>query len=171
MCGIVGIQANNDVVKDIYQGLLAIQHRGQDAAGIITYNGSFHTKKGNGLVRDIFTAEHFQRLKGNVGIGHTRYPTIGGGRGEDAQPFLVNSPYGIIMAHNGNIINYAELKKTLFDKFHRLINSDNDVEVILNIFAQELAEMKTKTLKPQHVFRQWQKCLKRSKVAIPWWPT
>ncbi|MQY56688.1 amidophosphoribosyltransferase, partial [bacterium] len=73
---------------------MAIQHRGQDAAGMITYNGYFHTKKGNGLVRDIFTAEHFQRLTGNFGIGHTRYPTIGGGRGEDAQPFFVNSPYG-----------------------------------------------------------------------------
>lgn len=163
MCGIVGIQANDDVVRDIYQGLLAIQHRGQDAAGIITYNGSFHTKKGNGLVRDIFTAEHFQRLKGNVGIGHTRYPTIGGGRGEDAQPFLVNSPYGIIMAHNGNIINYAELKKTLFDKYHRLVNSDNDVEVILNIFAQELAEIKTRTVKPHHVFKAVAEVFKKVK--------
>lgn len=163
MCGIVGIQGNDDVARDIYQGLLAIQHRGQDAAGMITYNGYFHTKKGNGLVRDIFTAEHFQRLTGNVGIGHTRYPTIGGGRGEDAQPFFVNSPYGIIMAHNGNIINYAELKKTLFDKYHRLVNSDNDVEVILNIFAQELAELKTKTLKPQHVFKTVAEVFKKVK--------
>ena len=153
MCGIVGIYGNNDVVKDIYQGLLAIQHRGQDAAGIITFDGSFHTKKGNGLVRDIFHAEHFQRLKGNVGIGHTRYPTIGGGRGEDAQPFLVNAPYGILMAHNGNVINYSELKKILFNKYHRLVNSDNDVEVILNIFAQELANQKTRILKPHHVFK------------------
>lgn len=153
MCGIIGIYATDDVVKDIYQGLLAIQHRGQDSAGIITYDGRFHIKKGNGLVRDIFTAENFQRLTGNIGIGHTRYPTIGGGRGEDAQPFLVNSPFGIIMAHNGNVINYAELRKKIFNKYHRLLNSDNDVEVILNIFAQELSEQKPKKLKPQHIFK------------------
>ncbi|UCC39550.1 MAG: amidophosphoribosyltransferase [Candidatus Aminicenantes bacterium] len=153
MCGIVGIYATDNVVKDIYQGLLAIQHRGQDSAGIVTYDGRFHTKKGNGLVRDIFTAENFRRLKGNIGIGHTRYPTVGGGSGEDAQPFLVNSPFGIIMAHNGNVINYAELKETIFNKYHRLLNSDNDVEAILNIFAQELAEQKAKKLKPQHIFK------------------
>ena len=153
MCGIVGICGNSDVVKDIYQGLLSIQHRGQDSAGIITYDGHFHTKKGNGLVRDIFTAENVQRLEGKFGIGHTRYPTIGGGRGEDAQPFLVNSPFGIMMAHNGNIINYTELKTILVNQYHRHLNSDNDVEVILNIFAQELAEQKVRILKPQHVFQ------------------
>jgi amidophosphoribosyltransferase len=153
MCGVVGITGNENVVRDIYQGLLAIQHRGQDSAGIITYDGKFHTKKGNGLVRDIFTAENIERLKGNVGIGHTRYPTIGGGRGEDAQPFLVNSPFGIIMAHNGNVINYADLKKFLFERHQRLLNSDNDVEVILNILAQELAEQKIQKLAPKHIFK------------------
>lgn len=153
MCGVVGIFGNEDVVKDIYQGLLAIQHRGQDSAGIITYDGRFHVKKGNGLVRDIFTAENVARLTGNIGIGHTRYPTVGGGRGEDAQPFHVNSPFGIIMAHNGNVINYAELKKDLFDRYHRHLNSENDVEIILNVFAQELAEQKTRVLKPDHVFK------------------
>jgi len=163
MCGVVGIYGNDEVVRDIYQGLLALQHRGQDSAGIITYSNRFHIKKGNGLVRDIFTAEHVQRLRGNIGIGHTRYPTIGGVRGEDAQPFLVNSPFGIIMAHNGNVINYAELKKTLFEKYHRLLNSDNDVEIILNIFAQALAEQKTRTLKPQHVFKAVQEVFKRVK--------
>lgn len=163
MCGIVGIYGNNDVFRDIYQGLLAIQHRGQDSAGIIAYDGRFHTKKGNGLVRDIFTAEHAQRLKGNVGIGHTRYPTIGGGRGDDAQPFLVNSPFGIIMAHNGNVINYDQLKKILFEKYHRLLNSDNDVEAILNVFAQELAEQKPKTLKPQNVYKAVEGVFKKVK--------
>ncbi|MFQ6110255.1 MAG: amidophosphoribosyltransferase [Candidatus Aminicenantales bacterium] len=163
MCGIVGIFGNDDVFKDLYQGLLAIQHRGQDSAGIITYDGRFHTKKGNGLVRDIFTAENLQRLRGNIGIGHTRYPTIGGVRGEDAQPFLVNSPFGIIMAHNGNIINYAQLKKILFEKYQRLLNSDNDVEVILNVFAQELAEQKTKSLTPQNVYRAAESVFKKVK--------
>jgi len=153
MCGVIGIFSNGHVFRDLYQGLLAIQHRGQDAAGIITYDGRFHTKKGNGLVRDIFTAEHAQRLTGSIGLGHTRYPTIGGGRGEDAQPFQVNSPFGIIMAHNGNVVNYAELKQVLFEKYHRLLNSDNDVESILNVFAQELADQKARKLLPEHVFK------------------
>ncbi len=152
MCGIIGIYGNDDVFKDLYQGLLSIQHRGQDSAGIITYDGRFHTKKGNGLVRDIFTADNYLRLKGNIGIGHTRYPTIGGGRGEDAQPFFVNSPFGIIMAHNGNVINYSELKKILFDEYHRHLTSDNDVEIILNIFAQELSDQNIKTIRPENVF-------------------
>ncbi len=153
MCGVIGIMGNTEVFRDLYQGLLAIQHRGQDAAGIITYDGRFHTKKGNGLVRDIFTPDHLQRLTGNIGIGHTRYPTIGGGRSEDAQPFQVNSPFGIIMGHNGNVINYQELKTELFEKYHRLLNSDNDVEVILNVFAEELAAQKTRTLRPHHVYK------------------
>ncbi len=152
MCGVIGIYGNDDVFKDLYQGLLSIQHRGQDSAGIITYDGRFHTKKGNGLVRDIFTADNFRRLRGNIGIGHTRYPTIGGGRGEDAQPFFVNSPFGIIMAHNGNVINYAELKKILVDQYHRHLTSDNDVEIILNIFAQELAGQNIKSIKPKDIY-------------------
>ncbi len=152
MCGVIGVIGNQDAFREIYQGLLAIQHRGQDSAGIVTYDGRIHIKKGNGLVRDIFTLENAQRLKGNIGIGHTRYPTIGGGGGEDAQPFLVNSPFGIIMAHNGNVINYAELKKNLFEKYQRLLNSENDVEVILNIFAQELEEQKAKRLKPSNIY-------------------
>ncbi|MBN1272023.1 MAG: amidophosphoribosyltransferase [Candidatus Aminicenantes bacterium] len=153
MCGVIGILAQTDVFPDIYQGLLAIQHRGQDSAGVITYDGSFHIKKGNGLVRDIFTAENARRLTGKIGIGHTRYPTIGGGGGEDAQPFLVNSPYGIMMAHNGNVTNYEKLKKLLFTKYRRLLNSTNDVEAILNVFAQELNDQHIKTLKPSHIFK------------------
>jgi amidophosphoribosyltransferase len=153
MCGVIGLYGNADVFRDLYQGLLAIQHRGQDSAGIITYNGRFHTKKGNGLVQDIFTPENVLRLKGNIGIGHTRYPTIGGGQGDDAQPFMVNSPYGIIMAHNGNIINYRQLKKELFEKHHRILTSDNDVEIILNVFAQELAAQHAKKLTPHSVFK------------------
>lgn len=153
MCGVIGIIGNSDVFNDLYQGLLAIQHRGQDSAGIITYDGRFHTKKGNGLVRDIFSEDHFQRLRGNIGLGHTRYPTIGSYRGEDAQPFQVNSPYGIIMAHNGNVINYKAIKKYLFEEHKRLLNSDNDVEAILNVFAQRLANQRIKKLAPQHIFQ------------------
>ncbi len=153
MCGVIGLYGNADVFRDLYQGLLAIQHRGQDSAGIITYNGRFHTKKGNGLVQDIFTPENVLRLKGNIGIGHTRYPTVGGGQGDDAQPFMVNSPYGIIMAHNGNIINYKQLKKELFEKHHRILTSDNDVEIVLNVFAQGLAALRNKKLTPQSVYK------------------
>jgi amidophosphoribosyltransferase len=157
MCGIVGIYGNDFVFSDLYQGLLAIQHRGQDSAGIITYDGRFHTKKGNGLVRDIFTEEHFKRLKGNIGIGHTRYPTIGGYGGDEAQPFLINSPYGIVMAHNGNVINYREIKKNLYHDYKRRLNSENDVEAILNIFAQELAEQNIKELAPHNIYKAVQK--------------
>ncbi len=153
MCGVIGLYGNEDVFRDLYQGLLAIQHRGQDSAGIITYNGRFHTKKGNGLVQDIFTPESTLRLKGNIGIGHTRYPTIGGGQGDDAQPFMVNSPYGIIMAHNGNVINYKQLKTELFEKHHRILTSDNDVEIVLNVFAQELSVQRNKRLTPKAVFK------------------
>jgi amidophosphoribosyltransferase len=153
MCGVIGLTGNADVFRDLYQGLLAIQHRGQDSAGIITYDGRFHTKKGNGLVQDIFTPENILRLKGNIGIGHTRYPTIGGGQGDDAQPFMVNSPYGIIMAHNGNVINYKQLKKDLFENHHRILTSDNDVEVILNVFAQGLSAQRSKRLTPNAVFK------------------
>ena len=135
MCGVIGIWANEAVFHDLYQGLLSIQHRGQDAAGIITYDGKFHEKKGAGLVMDIFGPSEAAQLKGNIGIGHTRYPTVGGGGHEDAQPFMLNSPFGIILAHNGNVINYRQLKKELFEKHQRLLNSTCDAEVILNIFA------------------------------------
>jgi amidophosphoribosyltransferase len=163
MCGIIGIFGNDFVFKDLYQGLLAIQHRGQDSAGIITFDGRFHTKKGNGLVRDIFTEEHYKRLKGNIGIGHTRYPTIGGYGGDEAQPFLLNSPFGIIMAHNGNVINYKEIKNVLFNTHKRLLNSENDVEAILNIFAQELTEQNIEELTPEHIFYAVQKVYEKVK--------
>ena len=153
MCGVIGIWGNDPVIRDLYQGLLAIQHRGQDSAGVITFDGRFHAKKGNGLVHDIFTPETVRHLRGPIGIGHTRYPTIGGGDGEDAQPFQLNSPFGLIMAHNGNVANYRQLKKELYRKYHRLLNSDNDVEIILNIFAESLAREKVKALEPAHVFR------------------
>ena len=163
MCGVIGIYGTEEVVRELYQGLLAVQHRGQDAAGIITYDGRFHVKKGNGLVRDIFSAENVQRLTGNIGIGHTRYPTVGGGRGEDAQPFFVNSPFGIIMAHNGNVINYAELETFLSEKHCRHLNSDCDVEIILNIFAQKLSELSSKHLTPENVFSAVEEVYKKAK--------
>jgi amidophosphoribosyltransferase len=151
MCGVIGIVGNSDVFRDLYQGLLSIQHRGQDSAGIITYDGRFHIKKGNGLVQDIFKPDHAERLKGSIGAGHTRYPTVGGGSGEDAQPFMVNSPFGIMMVHNGNVVNYSELKAELFAKDHRILSSENDVEIILNVFAEELEKFRTGRLTLDHV--------------------
>jgi amidophosphoribosyltransferase len=163
MCGVIGIIGNHEVFKDLYQGILAIQHRGQDSAGMITYDGRFHTKKGNGLVNDIFDERNALRLTGTVGIGHTRYPTVGGGRGEDAQPFFVNSPFGIIMAHNGNVVNYQELKESLFLQNRRLLNSDNDVEAVLNVFAQELEDQGVLSLEPQHIYSAVEAVFRRVK--------
>lgn len=139
MCGIVGLISNQSVAVEIYESLICLQHRGQDSAGVATYNSQFHLKKGMGLVRDVFKQKDIEYLKGNLGIGHVRYPTVGGGTIEDSQPFIVNSPYGIAMAHNGNIFNFQELKKELFEQNLRHINSSCDVEVILNVFAYELS--------------------------------
>ncbi|MEO0075309.1 MAG: amidophosphoribosyltransferase [candidate division WOR-3 bacterium] len=139
MCGIIGIYANKNVVQELYAGLIALQHRGQDSAGIVTYNNTFHLKKGNGLVNKVFNEKNLARLRGHIGIGHTRYPTVGPGQLEDAQPFIINAPFGIAMAHNGNITNYAELREELTKKCFRQLISYSDVEVILNVFADELS--------------------------------
>lgn len=163
MCGVIGLYGNQAAFPDLYQGLLAIQHRGQDAAGIMTYDGRFHTKKGNGLVNDIFDEKNARRLTGTIGIGHTRYPTVGGGRGDDAQPFFVNAPYGIIMAHNGNVINYSELKTMLLDRHRRILSSDNDVEIILNILAQALARSENFSLTPEDIFTAVQEVYRQVK--------
>jgi amidophosphoribosyltransferase len=139
MCGFIGIAGVPSAAQEIYDGLVAIQHRGQDAAGIITYDGYFHVKKGEGLVRDIFSAANFERLKGDLAVGHVRYPTVGSGGGEDAQPFTVNFPFGIAMAHNGNVANYEELRGELAGKSLRHLYSGCDVEAILNVFANALS--------------------------------
>ncbi|MFA7654176.1 MAG: amidophosphoribosyltransferase [Candidatus Magasanikbacteria bacterium] len=143
MCGVVGIFSHKPVAQELYDSLIHLQHRGQDAAGIITYNKQFHLKKGVGFVRDIFQQSNMERLQGNWGIGHTRYPTVGGNDGgiEDAQPFMVNSPFGIAMAHNGNLTNYCALKEELETKDGRHCNSGCDVEVILNVFASALSKL------------------------------
>lgn len=152
MCGVLGIYDSEEVIERLYNAMLTIQHRGQDSAGILTYDGKYHVKKGNGLVRDIFDHRNIARLKGHVGIGHTRYPTVGEGSVEDAQPFWINYPFGIAGAHNGNVTNFLDLKKELFEKSHKIINSNCDVEVILNIFAQYLERYKARELDPSIVF-------------------
>jgi amidophosphoribosyltransferase len=141
MCGFIGIYGpeGTDVALEIYEGLIAVQHRGQDAAGIVTFTDSFHVKKGLGLVRDVFNERNMARLRGNLGVGHVRYPTVGAGSDEDVQPFHMVFPAGIAMAHNGNVTNFLELKERLKVKGVRL-GSSCDLEVILYVFARALAE-------------------------------
>ena len=139
MCGVVGIiSTHKPVAGELYDSLIHLQHRGQDAAGIMTYNQRFHVKKGTGLIRDIFDQQNMARLQGNIGIGHTRYPTVGGFSVEEAQPVMTHVPYGIAMAHNGNLVNYSELVHEVSSQDHRHINSSVDIEVVLHIFAHAL---------------------------------
>lgn len=142
MCGLVGIVGTADVAADIYDALTMLQHRGQDAAGIMTCrDGKFLQRKGEGLVRDVFRANHMAQLLGNFGIGHVRYPTQGSSGTALAQPFYVNSPYGIALAHNGNLTNANMLTAELFQSDLRHLNTDSDSEVLLNVFAHELQRL------------------------------
>lgn len=141
MCGIVGIVGRNEVNQSLYEALAMLQHRGQDAAGIVTCdNGRFNQRKANGLVRDVFHFRHMRQLTGRIGIGHVRYPTAGSSSAALAQPFYVNSPYGICLAHNGNLTNSDTLTQALFQDDLRHVNTDSDSEVLLNVFAHELQQ-------------------------------
>jgi len=153
MCGIIGILSNTPVNQEIYDGLLVLQHRGQDAAGMVTSDGKrLYIRRKNGLVTDVFRENHMRRLLGNMGVGHLRYPTAGSSSNSEAQPFYVNSPYGISLAHNGNLTNAHELKKELYTQDRRHINTTSDSEVLLNIFAQELQKFKAYRVEPEEVF-------------------
>lgn len=146
MCGIIGIVSNEEIGEDLVTGLFYIQHRGQDAAGVTTYDGSFHQKKGFGLVQDVFANFDLAGLKGKIGLGHTRYPTVGCGTSdEDAQPLILQHPYGIAIVHNGNVTNIPELKEELKTKYRRLMNTSNDVEAILHFLAEGLQSSKSDT--------------------------
>ncbi|MCA2019060.1 amidophosphoribosyltransferase [Vibrio tritonius] len=139
MCGIVGIVGTTPVNQSIYDALTVLQHRGQDAAGICTIESNrFRLRKANGLVKDVFEARHMQRLQGTVGIGHVRYPTAGSSSASEAQPFYVNSPFGITLAHNGNLTNASEVRQRVFDKDRRHVNTTSDSEVLLNVLAHEI---------------------------------
>ncbi|WP_105101476.1 amidophosphoribosyltransferase [Microbulbifer pacificus] len=153
MCGIVGIVGKSDVNLQLYDALTMLQHRGQDAAGIVTCDGDrLNQQKANGLVRDVFRARHMQRLTGNFGIGHVRYPTAGSSGPALAQPFYVNSPYGIAMAHNGNLTNVKEVSEEIFQQDLRHINTDSDSEVLLNVFAHELHKQHKLQPKAEDIF-------------------
>ncbi len=153
MCGVIGLLSRREAGTRLVEGLLALQHRGQDSAGVLTSDGTFHLKKGNGTVAHVFNPKNLGRLAGNHGIGQVRYPTIGPGSVEDAQPFYVNHPFGIAMVHNGNVTNYADLRRELMLRDFRQLISFSDVEPILNVFAEELDRTDLGRFAPASVFK------------------
>lgn len=154
MCGIVGIVGFTQVNQSIYDALTVLQHRGQDAAGIATIdsNNGFRLRKANGLVKDVFETRHMLRLQGTLGIGHVRYPTAGSSSASEAQPFYVNSPFGITLAHNGNLTNAHTLKHQLFETARRHVNTTSDSEILLNVLAYELDRFDAHPLEPDNIF-------------------
>ncbi len=153
MCGIVGIVSQEPVAQVIYDALLVLQHRGQDAAGIVVCDGNkLNLRKDNGQVSDVFHTRHMRKLTGNLGIGHVRYPTAGCSSSAEAQPFYVNSPYGITLAHNGNLTNVDALKAELYQSDLRHINTESDTEVLLNVFAHELHSCGSLQLNAEEIF-------------------
>jgi amidophosphoribosyltransferase len=149
MCGIVGIVGKSNVNLALYDSLTVLQHRGQDAAGIMTYDhGKVNLRKDNGLVRDVFHTRHMKQLTGHMGIGHVRYPTAGSSGPAQAQPLYVNSPYGIAIAHNGNLTNVDDLRQDLYREDLRHLNTDSDSEVLLNVFAHELQRVNQNKMAP-----------------------
>src|ERR1700724_1520241 len=153
MCGIVGMVGTSAVNQRIYDALTVLQHRGQDAAGIMPAEaGELFMRKDSGLVRDVFQQKHMLKLRGNIGIGHVRYPTAGADSANDAQPFYVNSPYGICLGHNGNLTNSRELTEVLVREDRRHLNTGSDSEVLLNVLASELERVGTPRVTAADVF-------------------
>ena len=154
MCGIVGFTSppGKKVVHDLIYGLLSLQHRGQDSAGVVTFDGMFHTKKGKGLVSEVFSEKHFKRLKGNTGVGHVRYTTHGTDDLSNAQPIITNYPFGIAMVHNGNVTNFKEMSRIMHEEYHVMPTSTNDLEVILYTFAAELRKKALKNIDVKDIF-------------------
>nr|MCH9749941.1 class II glutamine amidotransferase [Pseudomonadota bacterium] len=168
MCGIVGILSTTkkDTAVYIYDALTILQHRGQDAAGIVTaHKDRFYMRKSNGLVKNAFRTKHMTSLRGDMGIGHVRYPTAGTSSGAEAQPFYVNSPYGIAFAHNGNLTNTEELAQELFEQDLRHINTNSDSEILLNVFASELAKLQKQRINEQDIFDSVKQVHKRVRGA------
>jgi len=167
MCGILGIVGVEPVNHRLYDGLTLLQHRGQDAAGIATsHEGKLFLRKAAGLVRDVFADKHMQRLVGTMGIAHCRYPTAGSSAAAESQPFYVNSPYGILMAHNGNLTNASDLQRELYESDLRHINTGSDSEVLLNVFAHELQALRpSQRVTPEQIFATVVAVHKRCKGA------
>ncbi len=154
MCGVVGLVSHSAVNQQIYDALLALQHRGQDSAGIVTWDADarLNLRKGNGLVRDVFEERHMRRLRGAMGIGHVRYPTAGTSSAAEAQPMYVNAPYGLSLAHNGNLTNSRRLEGDVFRAGLRHVNTSSDSEVLLNVFAHELQKIGAYEPTAEHIF-------------------
>ena len=166
MCGVVGVVSKSEVSPTIYEALTVLQHRGQDAAGIATFDqNKFHLRKQIGLVRDVFRDNHMQRLRGLMGIGHLRYPTAGSQDRELAQPMYVNSPYGISISHNGNLTNKEEISTVLIEKNLRYLSTDSDSEVLLNVFAHELQRQGTSKPTEKEIFKAVKATHKRVRGA------
>ena len=168
MCGIVAIYGQGPVSQALYDALNMLQHRGQDAAGIATLDlrtRHIYQHKGKGLIRDVFAAKDIRNLEGNVGIGHVRYPTTGGGELSESQPFYVNSPYGIALGHNGNLVNSETLTRELFAEDLRHINTGSDSEILLNVLANELLNNPSLSLSPERVFHAVSRLHKRCRGA------
>ena len=166
MCGIVGILGSKELNQELYDGLTVLQHRGQDAAGIVTSdNNRVFQCKGNGLARDVFQDRHMQRLQGEMGIAHVRYPTAGSSSSAEAQPFYVNSPYGLSLGHNGNLTNAEVLKRELYIDDRRHINTNSDSEILLNVLAHELIHAGQLQLTPRDIFNAVRGVHRRCKGA------
>ena len=156
MCGVLGLVSHEPVNQMLYDGLQMLQHRGQDAAGIVTAEGNiFHMHKGKGMVREVFRTRNMRDLIGNAGIAHVRYPTAGNaGSSAEAQPFYVSSPFGIVLAHNGNLTNTEELYENVCNKHLRHVNTSSDSEVLLNVFAHELRREVSKNTAPLSTYHR-----------------
>lgn len=152
MCGILGIYGHTNVTHELVYGLTALQHRGQDSAGIVTFDGSFRMKKGLGYVDNVFDDRTAEEIHGFCGLGHVRYATIGTPDILNAQPFAVNYPFGLAMVHNGNVINFNQLRKSLYEDHHRLLDTSNDVALILYTFASQLEQKDLKNLTVDDIF-------------------
>lgn len=162
MCGIVGVVGTSVVNQAIFDALTLLQHRGQDAAGMVTsHNGRLCLRKDNGPVSEVFRTRHMKKLHGNIGIGHVRYPTAGTSSSAEAQPFYVNSPYGISLAHNGNLTNTDKLKQEVFESDLRHINTTSDSEVLVNVLAHELHEEGKLIPTPEDIFNALERVYKR----------
>ncbi len=152
MCGIVGFIGKEKIVYEILSGLLTLQHRGQDSAGIVTFKDNFQVKKGIGLVGEVFEDKHFERLEGNIGLGHVRYTTHGTKDIENAQPVITNYPFGISMVHNGNVTNFKKMNKVLYEEYHVLPTSSNDIEILLYTLAGELKNKDLRNIDVEDIF-------------------